>query len=92
MNVRWTPTALSDIRSVHQYIAADHPTAAAEMVERILRGIETLSRQPQMGREGRVAGTRELIVSPFVIAYRERKAAVHILAIIHGARRWPGSF
>jgi toxin ParE1/3/4 len=45
-----------------------------------------------MGRKGRVAGTREFIVSPFVVAYRVKKDAIEVMAIIHGARRWPDSF
>ena len=45
-----------------------------------------------MGRTGRVAGTRELVIAPYVIAYRSRKSVIEILAIIHGARRWPDSF
>jgi plasmid stabilization system protein ParE len=43
-----------------------------------------------MGRYGRMAGTRELEIVPYVIAYRVRKEAINILSIIHGARRWPG--
>jgi addiction module RelE/StbE family toxin len=92
MNVRWTPTALRDIQSVSDHIAAERPSAAGEVVERILQGIDNLSRFPEIGRAGRVAGTRELIILPFVIVYRQRRGAVHVLAIIHGARRWPGSF
>jgi plasmid stabilization system protein ParE len=45
-----------------------------------------------MGRPGRVAGSRELVIAPYVIAYRSRKSAIEILGIIHGARRWPDSF
>jgi plasmid stabilization system protein ParE len=45
-----------------------------------------------MGRSGRVAATRELVVPPFVIAHRLRRGTVEILAIVHGARRWPDSF
>ena len=42
--------------------------------------------------QGRVAGTRELVIAPFVIVYRVRKMTIDILAIIHSARRWPESF
>ena len=92
MIIRWTPTALRDLMSLHAYISPDNPTAADAEVERILAGIAALSQHPEMGRGGRVPGTRELVAPPFVIAYRARRAAVEILAIIHGARRWPDSF
>ena len=50
------------------------------------------SRNSEMGRRGRVAGSRELVVAPYVIAYRSRKSVIEILGIIHGARRWPDAF
>jgi len=92
MTVRWTPTAARDLESLHAYVAQDHAAAAATVVDRLLAAIEALSRHPDMGRRGRVPSTRELIVPPFVVAYRVIRDAVEILGIIHGARRWPDSF
>lgn len=92
MIVRWSPTALRDLESLHAYIAGDNPGAAAVTVEAVLAGMEALTRHPEMGRKGRIAGTRELVSAPYVIAYRVRKTAIDILAIIHGARPWPDSF
>jgi toxin ParE1/3/4 len=47
-----------------------------------------------MGRRGRVAGTRELIVSdtPYIIPYRVRANAVEILRVFHAAGKWPNRF
>ncbi len=92
MIVRWNPTALRDLESLHTYSADDKPGAAAVTVETVVAGIEALVRHPEMGRKGRIAGTRELVIAPYVIAYRMRKTAIDILAIIPGARRWPDSF
>jgi toxin ParE1/3/4 len=92
MIVRWSPTALRDLESLHEYVAADSRPAAATTVERILSGIDALSRHPEMGRKGRVAGTRELIVTPYIVAYRIKHGALEIVAIVHAARRWPDSF
>jgi toxin ParE1/3/4 len=89
MTIRWTQTALRDLESLHGYVAEDNPPAAADTVEPILSGIDAISRHPEMGRKGRVAGTRELIVSPYVVAYRIPKEAVELIAIIHSARKWP---
>jgi plasmid stabilization system protein ParE len=61
-------------------------------VETLLKAIAALTRNPEMGRRGRVAGSRELVIAPYVIAYRSRKSVIEILGIIHGARRWPDSF
>jgi addiction module RelE/StbE family toxin len=92
MTIRWTPTALRDLESLHAYIAGDKPAAADATIDRFLRGIEALALNPGMGKSGRVRGTRELVVSPFVVAYEVQHGAVKIVAIIHGARRWPDSF
>jgi addiction module RelE/StbE family toxin len=92
MTVRWTLTALRDLESLHDYVSQEEPDAADATVEKILLGMESLSRHPEMGRSGRVAATRELVVPPFVIAHRLRRGTVEILAIVHGARRWPDSF
>ncbi len=50
-----------------------------------------LAQHPLMGREGRLAGTRELVIvgSPFIAVYRVKKTRIEILRVLHGARRWP---
>jgi plasmid stabilization system protein ParE len=80
------------MEEVHDYIAADNEDLAIETVERILAGVEALGRHPQLGRAGRVRGTRELIVGTYLIAYRLVRDAVEIHSVLHGARRWPDRF
>ena len=91
MTVHWTPTALRDLESLHAYICNDNPAAGDAAAGRILAGIEALSQHPEMGRIGRIPATRELVLPPMVVAYRLRRGSLEILAIIHGARRWPDS-
>jgi toxin ParE1/3/4 len=92
VTIRWTPTALRDLEPLHAYICHDNPVAAEEAIERIPAGIEALSQHPEMGRIGRVAATRELVIPPMVVVYRLRRGALEILSIMHGARRWPDNF
>jgi len=91
VKVRWTRLAVDDLNQAHEYISADRPLAARSIMERIESAVKALRAHPEIGRRGRVAGTRELVVSrtPFIIAYRVAKQRVEILAVIHGARRWP---
>jgi len=53
-----------------------------------------MKKEPAMGRAGRVAGTRELVVAetPYIIPYRVRGDAVEILRVFHAAREWPEKF
>jgi toxin ParE1/3/4 len=88
----WTPQALADIASLRDYIAEHDRTAAKRVVLRIIYCVETLLPQsPEMGRPGRVPGTRELVVTgtPFVVPYRLRGQTIQVLRVYHGARRWP---
>ena len=92
MIIHWTPTALRDLEALHEYIASDNPAAANRMVEKISDATDALTRNPEIGRKGRVAGTRELVISPFVVVYRHGTDAIELAAIIHGSRKWPDSF
>jgi len=91
MRVRWTRPALADIAEIHDYIAAENPFAANSVVRRIRQEAGSLDEHPMIGRPGRVSGTRELVLRqlPYVLAYRNGKDAVDILAVIHTSRRWP---
>ena len=89
MTIRWTPTALNDLEAVYDYIARDNADAASAMIRRIVSGIDALVRNPELGRIGREAGSRELIVVPYRVIYRVRDSTVEILNIVHSARRWP---
>jgi len=61
------------------------------MLDRIFSAVELLERYPAAGRPGRIPGTRELVIvpTPFLIAYRTRRGTIEILALLHGARKWP---
>lgn len=94
MKVRWTAPALRDLEAIGDYVAQDKPAAAARLVGRIVDRVDLLAAHPHIGRTGRVAGTRELIIpnTPFVVPYRARGDEIHVLAVFHGARRWPDGF
>lgn len=94
MRARWTTPAREQLVSAYQYIAEENPRAAARTADKIWKSTELLAEHPMAGREGRVAGTRELAVrgTPFVIAYRVQRSEVWVLAVMHGARKWPDEF
>jgi toxin ParE1/3/4 len=91
MQIAWVEAALLDIAVIKARIAADDPRAAEQQVQRVLRDIARLVEFPRLGREGRIPGTRELIVSrtPYLVAYRITGDAIHILRVLHGRQRWP---
>ena len=93
MKIRWTPVAADDLKSVHEYLSERAPTRADAIVDRILAGIDVLEHYPNLGRPGRLDGTRELVITgtPFIVFYRLRKNQVEILGVLHAARKWPDS-
>lgn len=94
MNIRWTRLALSDLDEAYNYVAINNPGVANETIERIQKALDALTLYPDMGRIGRVAGTRELIITrtPFILPYRIQGNQIEILAVVHAARRWPDAF
>jgi addiction module RelE/StbE family toxin len=93
VQIRFTRLALADLREAEAYLRARDPTAAAPVMRRLEAAIRRLEVFPESGRRGRVAGTREVVVpeTPFVVAYRPTTRSIDILAVVHGARRWPSS-
>lgn len=94
MRVRWLRKALANLEAEADYIAQDNPAAANRIVQSVLHAVSLLRKNPALGRSGRVAGTRELVVSgtPYIVPYRVRGDTVEILRVFHGARKWPGKF
>ncbi len=92
-DVLWTKPALQDIDDIGAYIASDDQVAAENTVRRVFEAVAGLRYFPHIGRLGRIRNTRELVVSgtPYVAAYRLREN-VEILAVYHGARKWPEAF
>jgi len=95
MTIVWSPQAIDDLVALRAYIAEDNKAAAQRTVLHIIRTIEQLlSDNPDMGRAGRVPGTRELVVSrtPYIVPYRIRNNRIQVLRVYHGARKWPEKF
>jgi toxin ParE1/3/4 len=91
----WSPEAIDDLIALRSYIEQDDPAAAQRVALHIIKNVETLlASSPEMGRPGRVPGTRELVIprTPFIVPYRVAGHAIQILRVFHGARRWPETF
>jgi toxin ParE1/3/4 len=91
----WSPEAVADLAALRAYIEQDNPAAAQRVAFHIIHNVETLlPDNPQMGRPGRVPGTRELVIpkTPYIVPYRLVGNTIQVLRILHGARRWPDTF
>jgi toxin ParE1/3/4 len=86
---RWSTLASDDLGRIARRIMLDNPTAARQVAKTLYDSGMSLATMPHRGRTGRIAGTREFVVAPFIIVYRVGADAVEILRIYHGAQDWP---
>ncbi|MCL6706634.1 type II toxin-antitoxin system RelE/ParE family toxin [Pseudomonas sp. R2.Fl] len=92
MNVNFSPQAVSDLHSIHSHIAENDRPTADRVISRIRQVTEILAAFPLLGRQGSVAGTRELVVAglPYTIVYViVTETDLDVLTIVHERRRYP---
>jgi toxin ParE1/3/4 len=91
MQLEWSLFAQADREAIFDYIEADSPQAAVAVDDRIRQQVEELMKFPEIGRPGRIDGTRELIIqrTPYIAAYRIAGKTIRTLRVLHGAQMWP---
>ena len=92
MNVHWTETAQSHLQSIHDYIAKDSTRNAQRFVDRITRKSQEIGTLPEAGSivpEFGSPDVREVFEKSYRIVYRILKDRIDVLAVIHGARKFP---
>jgi toxin ParE1/3/4 len=93
LRLAFTRPAKLDLDELIVHIGEENPVAAVTVATRILDHIRLLREQPEIGRKGRRAGTRELVVdgTRYLVAYRidAERSQIQILRILHTSRRWP---
>ena len=91
MQVKWLKCALDNLNEEAEYLAQVNPQAAHVLVKHVIRSVNQLANFPNLGRAGRVFGTRELIITDFsyIIPYRVKSEVVEILRVFHTSRKWP---
>jgi toxin ParE1/3/4 len=91
----WNPQAYDDRAAIMDYIAQDSPAAALDIDEAIEHQADSLIQHPEIGRHGRVRGTRELVIArtPYVAVYVVDGEAetIEIIRVLHGAQQWPSA-
>ena len=93
--IEWTEQASLQLDQVYEYIASSNSEdVATRILRRIVNTVEQLASFPLSGRKGRVPNTRELVISntPFIAVYTIEITRIVILAVYHGAQRWPEVF
>jgi toxin ParE1/3/4 len=84
-----TEPASLDLEEIHDYIAADHPAAAARWLEKLREQCRRLAEVPGMGRirEDLAPGLRSFPSGSYLIIYQEIEGGIEVVRVIHGARQ-----
>lgn len=84
--LRKLPQADRDLDSIWAYIAADNPTAANKLIERIGRVFEMLIENPLAGRERPELkrALRSFPVGNHIVFYTPLSAGIEIVRVMHG--------
>jgi plasmid stabilization system protein ParE len=86
----WTEPALSDLDTIADYIALDNPEAARDLVRRVFRHVEQLTKYPQSGsrpKELRTSRYRQIVEPPCRVFYRYDGKRVFVLYVMRGEMR-----
>lgn len=88
--VKWSPVAIRELQSIHEYIAVDSQLYADRMIDRIIERVEMLESHVLIGRvvpEFDKPYIRELIEGSYRIVYMvEDENNVSIVHIHHQSR------
>jgi plasmid stabilization system protein ParE len=90
--VVWAGPARLDLIEIAEFIAADNPSTAREVVRRIREKVLTLHFEPERGRVVPELATqgitrfRELIVSPWRVLYQIDAKTVFVVLVVDSRR------
>ncbi len=91
--VRLLAAAEKDLDDIVDYILAENPTAAMNLLQRIEKNLSNLAANPQLGKIPNDEhllrlGYRYLIVSNYLVFYKIEARNIIVYRIIDGARNY----
>lgn len=86
--VYWRPQAINDLVRIGRHIATNSAVNADDVIAHLQARTAALATYPNMGRIGRIPGTRELVVhTHYIVIYRVSSSTVEIIRVKHMARQ-----
>lgn len=88
--VVWLDEAITDLIDIVTFIAAENPQAARRIKTRLESAPLPLAEHPYLYPNGRVPGTREIVVHPnYVLVYRVTAGRIEIVSVLHSRQEYP---
>lgn len=85
----WSGPALTDLDAIADYIALEHPLAAAELVRRVLDHVGQLAEHPDSGSRPKELGRsryRQIVEPPCRVFYRHDGKMVHVVHVMRSEK------
>lgn len=90
LSVVWLDEAISDLIDIVTFIAAHNPGAARCLKTRLEGAPLPLTEHPYLYPNGRVPGTREVVVHPnYVLVYRVTAERIEIVSVLRAREEYP---
>ncbi len=85
MEVKFTTRVIGDVDIIYEYLSRDDECVAKSVLMQIEKIIDYIKEFPELGKNGDLKNTREIIVPklPFVIVYEVVNSVIYILTIFH---------
>ena len=90
--VRWTHSSREDLVDIHDYYATEVDSRLADQILlRIDDEVNFLQVFAMRTRLGRLAGTRELVLTtvPYIACVVVEEQIVHVIGIVHSSQKYP---
>ncbi len=90
MKLIWSPQSVEDRKQIYAFISEYDPQAADELDALFKKQANFLLSFPEIGKAGRVATTRELVVhTHYILVYTHKNDTISVLAVLHTSRQYP---
>ncbi|MDF5725941.1 MAG: type II toxin-antitoxin system RelE/ParE family toxin [Rhizonema sp. PD37] len=91
MRITYLSQAVLDLVEIRAYIAADNAESAQRIGSKLRESIHKLEQFSNLGKPGRVFGTRELNTSKigkttYILVYRLKQDEIQLLRVLSGMR------
>jgi plasmid stabilization system protein ParE len=89
--------AEDDLNEIIIYVAAERPTAAEALANKVEKNLALLAKHPLLGRVPKEpellrSGYRYLVVENYLIFYAIEETTIYVHRILHGARDYLSLF
>ena len=89
-SLRWEAEAFRQFQDALTHIASQNVTAAEALAATTEKRLGSALRHPEIGRIGRVEGSRELIVHPnYLVIYAVRETTIDVVRFLHTRQQYP---